>query len=99
MVHKLIARIRALHLGPIKSAKTRDGETEEPSYVDTRQTAIQWIGDPGVQAIRRGRYRVVVGECWLVQTVVAETRFVDPVCVGRPDPTQAQYLRARVNAG
>src|SRR3984957_8568627 len=96
VVHKLISGIRSLDLRPVKPAQLLRKNVERRD-VDAGQSAIEGIGDAGVQAIGACRNIVVVGESWLIQTVVSVARLVDPLRIGNIGPVNPKYLRPRVN--
>src|SRR6266852_2213174 len=97
VIDQLEARVRSLHLGPVKAAQFLR-ENIEGKNVDAWQPAVERVGDSRVQAIRASDVRgVVIGKGRLVKAVVAKTSFVDPSRIGHEGPALAKHLSASVD--
>src|ERR1700730_5039601 len=97
VVDKLEPRVGPLNLRPDKPAQ-RIGR-DELGEGDQRQSAKQWIRDAGVESVGGRRDGVIRGERRLVEPVVSETGFIDPMRTWNVGPIHAEDLRASVNEG
>ena len=98
VIDKLEARVRSLHLGPVKAPEFLR-EDVEVGDLNSGKSAVQRIDDAGVQAIGRGGNIVVGNHRGLVEAVIAEAGFIHPACIWDPGPVLSEDLRARVDIG
>src|ERR1700722_11414606 len=97
VIDELNARVRPLHLGPIKSAQLLRKNVIRKN-ADARQSAIERIGYSRIESVFVLYVCVViVSESGLVKAVITEASYVNPPRARHKDPVLAKNLGARVN--
>ena len=73
--------------------------TNAPAKPMRGSPPVSGSAHPGIQTVsRRGRVQVA-GQRGLVEAVIADARFVDPLCIRSPDPIASDHLSSGMDVG